>query len=90
LSACDGGNPFRRIEPDFVILKDGIVMVVEVDVDTVHRESPREAHDPVAAMLLHEEAHVERVNAKDCDTLEKAKACAARILAVIEKLPANK
>lgn len=85
-----GGQTYRRIEPDFVILKDGIVMIVEVDGDTVHRESPQEAHDRVT-MLLHEGAHVERVNAtKECDTEEKARACAAKILSVIEKLKNNR
>lgn len=29
-----GGKTYRRIEPDFVILKEGLVMVVEVDGDT--------------------------------------------------------
>jgi hypothetical protein len=84
-----GGETYRRIEPDFVILKDGIVVIVEVDGDTVHRETPREAHDRVT-MLLHEGAHVERVNAKECETPERAKACAAKILAVIEKLKINR
>jgi hypothetical protein len=32
-----GGQTYRRIEPDFVIVKSGIVMIVEVDGDTVHR-----------------------------------------------------
>jgi hypothetical protein len=85
-----GGRTYRRIEPDFVILKDGIVMIVEVDGDTVHRESPQEAHDRVT-MLLHEGAHVERVNAtKECATAEQARACATKILSVIEKLKVNR
>jgi len=84
-----GGEKYRRLEPDFVILKDGILMIVEVDGDTVHRESPQEAHDRTA-MLLHEGAHVERVNAKECETAEKAKACAAKIIAVFQKLKGNK
>jgi len=39
-----GGDTYRRIEPDFVIYKDGELMIVEVDGDTVHRETPVEAH----------------------------------------------
>lgn len=84
-----GGQTYRRIEPDFVILKDGIVMIAEVDGDTVHRESPQEAHDRVT-MLLHEGAHIERVNAAECDSVEKASACATRILSVIEKHKVNR
>lgn len=84
-----GGQTYRRIEPDFVLLKDGIVMIVEVDGDTVHRESPQEAHDRVT-MLLHEGANVERVNATECATAEKAQACAVKILSIIEKLKTNR
>jgi hypothetical protein len=84
-----GGETYRRIEPDFVLFKDGILMHVEVDGDTVHRETPVEAHDRTT-MLLHEGAHVERVNAKDCATPEKAKECAARLLEILKKLKANR
>lgn len=85
-----GGQTYRRIEPDFVILKDGMVMIVEVDGDTVHRESPQEAQDRIN-MLLHEGAYIERVDAiKECGTEEKARECAAKILSVIEKLKINR
>jgi hypothetical protein len=80
-----GGQDYRRIEPDFVILKDGAVMVVEVDGDTFHRETPSEAHNRTT-MLMHEGAHVERVNASQCDTPEKAAAYAKRLLQIIGKL----
>jgi hypothetical protein len=39
-----GGEQYRRIEPDFVIVKSGVIMVVEVDGDTVHHKTPAEAH----------------------------------------------
>lgn len=84
-----GGETYRRIEPDFVILKDGILLIVEVDGDTVHRETPAEAHDRTT-MLAYEGALVERVNASECDTPEKAKDCARKILGIINKLKANK
>ena len=83
-----GGQYYRRIEPDFVILKDGIVMVVEVDGDTVHQETPTEAHDRTT-MLVHEGAHVEHVSASDCDTLEKARHCAQRLVELMKKLKSN-
>lgn len=84
-----GGKEYRRIEPDFVLIQDGIVMVVEVDGDTVHHETPAEAHARTT-MLVHEGVHVERVKASECATLEKAKTCAHNLLQVIHKLKANK
>ncbi len=80
-----GGAKYKRIEPDFVIIKDGIVMIVEVDGDTVHHETPAEAHDRTT-MLVHEGVHVERVKANECNTSEKAGICATKLIHVIEKL----
>ena len=80
-----GGKEYRRIEPDFVILKDGMVMVVEVDGDTVHQETPAEAHARTT-MLVHEGAHVERVKASECSTYETAKACATNLVNILSKL----
>jgi hypothetical protein len=79
-----GGAEYRRIEPDFVLLKEGVVMIVEVDGDTVHQETPAEAHDRTT-MLLHEGALVERIKASDCDTQDKAKACAQKLMQVLKK-----
>jgi hypothetical protein len=84
-----GGDTYRRIEPDFVLFKDSIMMIVEVDGDTVHRETPLEAHYRTT-LLAHEGAHVERVDAKDCETPEKARECATRLLEVLCKLKANR
>ena len=84
-----GGDTYRRLEPDFVLLKDGLVMVVEVDGDTVHHETPAEAHARTT-MLEHEGAQVEHVNASDCDTPEKARLCAAKLIAVISKVKASR
>jgi hypothetical protein len=82
-----GGNTYRRIEPDFVVVKSGMVAVVEVDGDTVHQESPAEAHDRTT-MLVHEGAHVEHVRASECSTMEGAEVCAKRVLASIAKVRA--
>lgn len=84
-----GGADYKRIEPDFIILKDGVIMMIEVDGDTVHRETPAEAHDRTT-MLAHEGAHIERVKASDCDNPEAAKVCVARLLAVIEKIKSRR
>jgi len=82
-----GGEIYKRIEPDFVIVKSGVVIVVEVDGDTIHHETPAEAHDRTT-MLAHEGVHIERVKASECSTQELANACAKRILQIIEKLKA--
>ncbi|WP_019865703.1 hypothetical protein [Methylovulum miyakonense] len=80
-----GGENYRRIEPDFFLIHGGIAMVVEVDGDTVHQETPAEAHARTSMLQL-EGVHVERIQSSECDSAEKAKAAAQKILAVIEKL----
>lgn len=79
-----GGRSYKRIEPDFVVIKDGIVMVIEIDGDTVHLETPAEAHDRTT-ILLHEGVHFERFKASECETLESAQICAKKILEIISK-----
>ena len=80
-----GGESYSRIEPDFVIVHNGFLMVVEVDGDTVHQETPAEAHKRTT-ILLHEGAHFERILASECDTPVKAKAAAERLIAVADKI----
>lgn len=80
-----GGVTYQRMEPDFIILKDGMVMVVEVDGDTVHHETPAEAHARTA-MLVHEGAHVERIKASQCDTPERAAQSASYLVGLFDKL----
>jgi len=80
-----GGSTYKRIEPDFIILRDGVVMIVEVDGDTVHRETPAEAHDRTT-MLIHQGEHVERVKASECETIELATSCARKLLQILNKL----
>lgn len=80
-----GGAQYRRIEPDFVIIKGGVIMVVEVDGDTVHHESPAEA-DTRTTMLENEGVNVYHVKASECRTIELAHRCAERILDRIARL----
>lgn len=80
-----GGESYRRIEPDFVIVRNGMAVVVEVDGDTVHQETPAEAHARTV-MLSHEGVNIERVAASECETQAKAKACAETLLAAIDQL----
>jgi len=80
-----GGQQYRRIEPDFVIVKSGVMLVVEVDGDTYHHETPAEA-DNRTLMIENEGVQVLHVSASDCGTPELAAGCAKRILDRIEKL----
>jgi hypothetical protein len=82
-----GGKEYRRIEPDFVLILGGMVAVIEVDGN--HQESPVEAHNRTAMLVL-EGAHVERVRASDCSTLEGAEVCAKRVLASLAKVRASR
>jgi hypothetical protein len=84
-----GGEKYRRIEPDFVIVKNGVVLVVEVDGDTVHHETPAEAHDRTT-MLAHEGVHIERIRASDCQTQDQAFVCAKKILQVLDKIKSSR
>jgi hypothetical protein len=83
-----GGITYRRIEPDFLIYKDGLVLNVEIDGDLYHTETPTDAHKRLA-FLLHEGIRSERIKAEECDTPEKAKEAVARIMRVIEKIKRN-
>ncbi len=79
-----GGESYRRIEPDFVIVHSGITLVVEVDGDTVHQETPAEAHARTT-MLQHEGVHVERIPASECSSPEKAKQAAEKVMVALSK-----
>ncbi|WP_147444201.1 MULTISPECIES: hypothetical protein [Corallococcus] len=79
-----GAGAYQRIEPDFIVLKDGAMMVVEVDGDTVHVESPAEA-DRRTRIFKMEGALIERVLASECDTKEKASACVRNLIAGFDK-----
>jgi hypothetical protein len=84
-----GGESYKRIEPDFFIVKDGIVIVVEVDGDTVHHETPAEAHARTT-MLAYEGVHIERVKASECANQELANQYAKKLLLLIQKIKASR
>lgn len=79
-----GGHSFQRMEPDFIVIKNGVTLQIEVDGDTVHTETPAEAQTRVA-MLEDEGVHVQRFAASECDTAEKARMCARKIVEKIDK-----
>jgi hypothetical protein len=78
-----GGATYQRIEPDFVLISKGVIMVVEIDGATVHRESPAEAHARTQG-LAHDGVRVERVAAAECATRADADRCAAKLIAALE------
>ncbi|MBO2635274.1 hypothetical protein I6M42_01135 [Shewanella algae] len=80
-----GGDSYSRIEPDFVLIYKGITMVLEVDGDTVHTETPAEAQARTRT-LQHEGVHVERIAASECNTPQKAKEAAEKVLTAFQKL----
>lgn len=84
-----GGASYSRFEPDFVIVKDGRILVVEIDGDTYHSETPADA-DARLVPLRHEGAHTERVKASECASDTQAKACVTRMLGILEKLKQNR
>lgn len=78
-----GGQTYQRLEPDFVLLYKGMVIVVEIDGATVHRESPAEAHSRTEGLLRHG-VRVERIPAEDCASKEAAQRCAAKLMETLE------
>lgn len=88
MAAQDEGAEYKRIEPDFVIFKDGLVMVVEIDGDLFHTETPATAHARLK-FLVDESVRLERLHASECDTPAKAKEAVARVIATMDKLAGN-
>lgn len=79
-----GGATFQRLEPDFLVLHKGVLMLVEVDGASVHKESPAEAHARTQG-LQRDGVRVERVQAKDCATKQAAERCAAKLIEALER-----
>lgn len=59
-------------------------MCVEVDGETIHTETPEEAHTRLK-MLMDEGVKLERIKASTCATLPLAQETAKRLLALMEK-----
>jgi very-short-patch-repair endonuclease len=74
-----GGENYQRLEPDFIVIKDGVFAVVEVDGDSFHPETPSAARTRLK-LLEDAGAFILRVNANVCSTPEFAEACAEGIL----------
>jgi hypothetical protein len=78
------GKDSRR-EPDFVIVQDGITLIVELDGRTTHRESPVEAQQRLA-FLTDQGVKLHRIPANNCWTEENAARCVNEVKGVIERL----
>ena len=76
--------PKRRVEPDFILFKEGLAMIVEIDGDLFHVETPSAAHERLK-FLTDEGLILERINATECDTPEKAREAVARVLRTFGK-----
>ncbi len=74
----------RRVEPDFLILHKGIVLVVEVDGVKYHKETPAEAHERLLELNM---AGVEtyRITDSDCADAGRADSAVSRIIAFAEQ-----
>ena len=84
-----GGSKFSRVEPDFVLIKDGVVVFVEVDGKSTHKESAAEAHYRIKP-FQDEGVIVERVKAEHCDTPELAQRYARHLADLIRKRTTQK
>ncbi|MBE9213769.1 hypothetical protein IQ247_14025 [Plectonema cf. radiosum LEGE 06105] len=76
---------FKRIEPDFIIIRRGVTFVVEVDGDHWHPESPAAAQERLRH-LEDEGVRIIRVSAENCNSTAKAKEAAKNILLRIERI----
>jgi len=79
------GLRFRRIEPDFVVIRRGVTFVVEVDGDRWHQESPAAAQERLRHME-DEGVRIIRVFAENCNSPDSAKETAQHILLRIERI----
>lgn len=84
-----GGASYYRLEPDFLIIRDGCVFQVEVDGDTFHQETPVAAQARVKPMEF-EGVRVRRLSSSDVDTLEKAKRVVDGLIRWIDKEKKNR
>jgi hypothetical protein len=84
-----GGDQPRRVEPDFAILSDGLLFIIEVDGKEFHKESPVEAQERLR-MLDREGAHILRVAAGECATPEMARRVVSNLINEMRKYKQSK
>ncbi|MBY6265111.1 hypothetical protein EI613_24785 [Azospirillum sp. 412522] len=74
-----GGNDYHRTEPDFLIVKDGVCLLVELDGNMFHRETPVQAQNRLR-FLTQQGAHLYRLEAKRCVTIQGAEECVSEVI----------
>jgi len=77
-------NGSVRREPDFFIVKDGYMMLVEVDGPDTHPESPVVAERRLAP-FKDEGVRVERISTAECENDTDAEKCAKRLVAKFDR-----
>jgi len=73
------GKSYNRLEPDFVVVYNGLTFVVEVDGDTYHRELPAEA-DKRLLPLTYEGVEVRRIRASELESDDAADVAVAELV----------
>lgn len=64
-------DSYNRLEPDFLVVYNGLTFVIEVDGDSYHKEFPVEADDRLNP-LTREGVEVRRISASELDSDSKA------------------
>ena len=83
------GKSYNRLEPDFVVVFQGLTFVVEVDGDTFHRESPADA-DKRLIPLTYEGVEVRRIRAEEVATDAMADAAVKDLVQFMTKRKASR
>jgi len=79
-----GGSAYHRLEPDFVVVYEGLIFIVEIDGDSFHPETPAEAHARTK-ILQNEGCIVERIQASTCNSYESARREVETLIQSIKK-----
>lgn len=80
-----GGKEYLRVEPDFIIIYNGIMALVEIDGDNYHHETPSQAHKRTSVFQING-VHILRYNANECETIEKSRETAESIMAKMTQI----
>jgi len=78
-----GGRDYSRVEPDFVLFREGVCVFVEID-GPHHRETPADAFYRLK-VFQDEGVVLERIKVEHCDTPAKAAHCVKVLLQALER-----
>jgi hypothetical protein len=80
-----GGSTYHRAEPDFVVIKDGVTLIVELDGNRFHRETPLEAQERLL-FLTQQGLHLHRIASDRCLTDDDAIKCVNEVINRISQI----